>query len=373
MLRFFSLLLVVSSVLSACTSTTLESTSTPVPIITESPAATSTSPPTPTSNPKPSQTVVPSTTPTVTPLAISDPLLVELEKRGYIRAKIASLTTTSLGGSTIFGGFDESQSSLLVQGQYAYLQYVSKETGNCHLIFIRSQADKYELIADIDASQLNPRIQALVTPDGDDFYPLLECSPMGWGDVNQNGKLDMPVTFIWGDRYIGSELHIFEITEEATVVDLTKDLPGIISPWSFNPESTSQVIIDLDWAGHDCIYPPIFIFWVYDWEEANYIDVTPQRDFAEYIGSLKSQITQAYGQPFNPFFLIEPLTELLLMYDRMGQRKTGWKEYLELTNLKNWPNTDARSLKWLQAEIDHFSRAYHSGLPFTPNDYCDPY
>jgi hypothetical protein len=284
-------------------------------------------------------------------LIISDPHLAELEKNGYVRGDLTNFTTMSLGGATSFGGFDDGSSSQLVQDQFAYLQYVSRTTGNCHLIFVKLRADYNEIIADIDVSQLNKRIHAFVTPMGDDFVPFLNCAPMGWSDVNHNGRPDMPVTLLWGNHYTGSELHIFEISDDATVVDLTKDLPGIMSPWDFDPTRTDQVVMDLAWADHDCIYPPIHVFWIYDWRDGPYVDVTPEFDFSDYIASLKSDITQSFGNPFNHYFNIGPLTELLLIYERIGQRDQGWREYKELTNLSHWPDTDPEDMRWLNFQI----------------------
>jgi hypothetical protein len=295
-----------------------------------------------------------------------------LENNGYVRANLAGFATTDLGGSTTFGGPDYKRTvPQLTHGKYTYLQYVAEKTGNCVLVFVVSTGNENTVIATVDVSQLNKRIRGLVTPTGDDFLPWLQCSPFGWGDINRNGRPDIPVTLIWANQYTGSELHIFEIVDDTTVTDLTKDLPGIMSPWDFDPSRTDQAVVDVAWAGHDCIYPPIYIFWIYDWRDGKYVDITPELDFSNYLASLKSDITQNYGNPFNAFSSIGPLTQLLLIYDRTGQRDKGWQEYQDLTDLSHWPGTSIEDVKWLQSDIDHFTQEYKAGKPFTPNAYCN--
>ncbi len=156
---------------------------------------------------------------------------------------------------------------------------------------------------------------------------------------------------------------------KSTVVDLTKDLPGIISPWSFDPSRTWQPVFDLSWATHDCIYPPMAVTWIFDWRDGKYVDITSEVDTSEYIDLLKEIIQKGYGSSFNPLN-IEPLTLLLLTYDRAGRRDQGWQEYLELADLSHYPNTPAIDAEWLKSDVEHFSIEYKKGWPFTPNAYC---
>lgn len=216
------------------------------------------------------------------------------------------------------------------------------------------------MIGNFDVSKLSDRLGKPFT-----------CNPFGWGDVNHNGKPDMSVVFLWANQYTGSETRIFEVVDETKVIELTQELLGVISPWNFDPkmDHTDFAVFDVAWAEHDCIYPPMHVFWVYDWDGQAYVDVTPKIDLSGYLASKKKSITSGYGKPFNPEY-IEPMVEILLMYDKMEQREKGWQEFLAMTDLKNWPGTDAASLKWLKSDVDHFTKQYNGKRPFTPNNYC---
>ena len=321
----------------------------------------------PTSSPEPTQTPIP----TPTQINVSDPRIKELENNGYKRQDLARFEVSASGETTLFGGPDSEHTfPQLVDGPYAYFQYFDEETRNCKLVFADTKDDKYSLISIIDVSELNERIKREVTPTSYSYGPNLQCSPLGWGDINRNGMPDMSVALMWANHYTGSEVHIFEILGESTVVDLVKDLPGIISPWAFDPSQTRQAVFDLSWANHDCIYPPMAVTWVYDWRDGKYEDITTEVDFTQYIDSLRETISHGFGEPFDASVNIEPLTTLLLIYDRTGRRDQGWREYLELTDQSHWPDTPPDTAKWLKSDVEHFTREYKLALPFTPNDFC---
>jgi hypothetical protein len=277
---------------------------------------------------------------------------------------------TVTDGSTSFGGPGfENTAPQLTNGAYSYIQYEQPETGNCHLIFTQSENGENKIIADIDASKINSRIGKVVDTVPD--WGVLICSPLEWGDVNKNGKPDLPIAFNWANQYTGSELHIFEVTDDSKITNLTQSLPGIMSPWEFNPQRTDQMVIDLQWANHDCIYPPMWVYWVYDWSDGKYVDITPELDFSEGIYQLVDDLESGFGKPLNFYGQIEQLALVLLVYEKIGERDTGWKEYERLANEKNWPGTSGINLEWLRSDVAHFKKEYLSGKPFTPNDYCD--
>jgi hypothetical protein len=245
---------------------------------------------------------------------------------------------------------------------------------NCHLLFFYTDIDGTRLIHHVDASKLNERIASLTVSPMDQMYPApLACLPYGWGDFNENGNIDIAVTFLWGNNIDGSEVHVFEVKDGTTIVDLMADLPGIVSPWDYDPHYLDLLVIDLAWVHHDCIYPPIRTFWIYYWDEDAYVDQTPQFDLQDYLTSIVEGLRERHGSPFVPSHDIEPLVKILVMYDKWGRRDVGWQLYEELSDPGKWPGTDEESLRWLEADIEHFRKEYEAGLDFTPNDYCQPY
>jgi hypothetical protein len=321
------------------------------------------------------KTPIPTLTPipTTTEIYISDPRIKELENKGYTREDLEDFRITAEGETTLFGRPDsEPTLPQLVYGPYAYFQYIHELPRHCILVFAAAKDGQYSLLSMIDVSELNERLKELFNPDSYLYYDaILFCNPLGWGDFNRNGKPDMSVSLMWADHYGGSEVHIFEVVDESTVVDLVKDLPGIISPWSFDPSQTRQTVFDLAWAGHDCIYPPMAVAWIYDWRDGKFADITSEIDSTEYIDSLRETIQKGFGSEFNAIENIKPLTRLLLAYDRSGRRDQGWQEYLDLTDMSHYPDTPAFDADWLKSDVEHFAGEYKQGLPFTPNDYCN--
>ena len=205
----------------------------------------------------------------------------------------------------------------------------------------------------------------------EDFSSHVSCLPLGWGDINENGQPDIAVTFLWGNRLAGSELHIFELTDTLEVKNLTQSLPGTVSPWDFALGDSELIVWDFDWVHHDCFYPPLYLFRVFSWGDDQYVDMTSDSEFySAYISSQIETITTQYGQPLNAPFWMKPITTLLLMHERIGQRDQGWQLFLEMTNIDNWPNSSAQDIEWLESDLAHFSAQYHAGAAFTPNNYC---
>lgn len=338
------------------------------------PTITSTSTRAPTSTRRSTATPVPTrtATPAPTSIALSDTRLTDLEAQGYERAALVGFGVNAGEGELAFGGPDtEHTVPQLTTGSLAYLQYTQPETQNCLLVFAQDNGSGYAVIALIDASQMNPRLHGLLSPTSEYGPPTLFCSPQGWGDANQNGLPDIAVTFLWANQYTGSEAHLFEVQADNTVRDLFADLPGIVSPWNYDPADPVLTVFDLQWADHDCIYPPMAVVWLYGWRDGQYLDITAELDLSSYLQRLQAEIEQYFGQPFSPYLTIEPLTQLLVMHDRIGQRAEGWQLYASLTDLKNWPGTDAASAAWLQSDVAHFTREVQVGDPYTANDYCD--
>jgi hypothetical protein len=351
----FSLLLMAALLLSAC------SASRPAPA-----SSTSSPGPSPTLTSRPTKTAAPSATPSPTLITLAAPRLEELSRQGFRPAEelypwviTASTSSTTFGGPSFLNPIPPQISIVHRQGLiYTYAQYNSETNGNCRLLFFVTESGQTTLIAEFEAASYGVPV---------DF---LTCSPIGWGDLNQNDRPDFTMAFDWGVQYTGSEARVYEMSAEGIVIELTRDLPGILSPWDFNPDRTEFPVFDKTWAEHDCIYPPLYVFWVYDWDGEKYVDITPEVDLSGYYNYLSEQLADDYGSPLVPQIHIGPLTTLLVMHEKNGQRSQGWAEYLKLAASDHWPGTSAESLEWLQSDLDHFRQQYESGTPFSPNDYC---
>lgn len=237
------------------------------------------------------------------------------------------------------------------------------------MVFTVLENGQNRVLSIVDASTINQRIyNAAMDP-----IVLWGCFPSDWGDINQNGSPDIAVQFYWGGRLGTAEIQIFEVDHDLEVTDLTRDLPGMISPDWFDPSSTQLTVIDDAWFLHDCFYPQIFVYRVYDWKDGKYLDITPQIDISSYLDQRKTALHAWSGKPFEGKRNIGRLTEFLIMHDRIGQREQGWQEYLRLTDLENWPGTDAENAAWLKSDVEHFQKQYELDHPFTPNNYhCPP-
>lgn len=364
--------------------------STPSPTSTVKPSLTPTQTPTPVPTRRPTQTPIPS----ATRFTSTNPLITQLEEQGYVTEPIYRFEQNPSSGATYFssqgqfgrtnfGGPDfdnpvplEDLTMQLPSGKtYTYVQYMPPEFTTCELLFFASTDDgDNQLIGHVDIATLNDRISDVVTylqenPEAG-FPPL--CLPYGWHDVNKNGKPDMPVLILWGNHYTGGEVHIFEVTDDETIVDLTADLPGPVYHWEFLTDVSSFLVADLAWAKHDCLYPDSpFGFWVYDWDGKSYVDITSEVSLSNYLSYLEDMLKP--GSPFIPELQIGPLVSLLLTYDYSGQRDLGWQKFSEIADVQNWPGTDQAALDWLQDDVAHFTREYEAGAPFTPNSTnCPP-
>lgn len=381
------------AILVACAPPQPAPTPSPTPASSAAVAPTSSVAPSPTATPTRASTPTPAPPPSATPV-LSGPVVKTLESQGYVPGELLRFELFGPDeGATFFtnqgqfwgNGYGGPRLKGPPRGQrlyhaagmgrvYAYLQYVSADQQNCHLLFFVQGNGADRLLADMDVSTLNPRINRVFTSPVDALYPApLFCLPGDWGDINRNALPDLPVTVLWANNYTGGEVHIFEVSEEERVVDLTADLPGAMSHWDFDPGNSFQMVIDLAWAEHDCIYPQSpFSFWVFDWEGAGYADHTAvgRFDFSGYLDALTSLVESRYGGPFQPDVDIGPIVSVLLMYDKMGERDRGWQEFLELTRTEHWPGTDADALRWLQDDVRHLTAQNNAGAPFTPNDYC---
>ena len=96
-----------------------------------------------------------------------------------------------------------------------------------------------------------------------------------------------------------------------------------MSPWAFDPSFPQLVVIDMDWTVHDCLENPLQVFSLFEWSDNGYVDVTADQDYNNFLTSVEEEISSYMGNPFEGETLISPLTLLLVMYDKVGQRGLG--------------------------------------------------
>ncbi|WP_420630977.1 hypothetical protein [Candidatus Leptofilum sp.] len=361
---------------------------TPIPSDTPEPTLTSTPSPTitPSHTPTPTKTPVPTATPTATPFAFNNEIIDALVEQGYQQAPLLRFESpveshtffSNQGqfGNMQFGGPNLAASNHPFErsitfpdgNTYLYIQYeLASQDGffssdSCHLMFFKTTDEETLLIADINISDLSGQVAEINAP--------LFCLPYEWGDFNENGKPDIPVTFLWANNYTGGEVHIFEVIADDTVIDLTSNLPGPVNYWLFDPRYPDQMVVDLQWASHDCLYPHSpFSFWIFGWDGEKFADWTANGtlDFSNAISIWEGWLDSGY--PFEPDIQIGAMVSILLMYDKMGQRDIGWEKFMEFADESNWPDSSPEALAWLRDDVAHFTQQYNAGLPFTPNGY----
>lgn len=384
--------LILLIILSACTVPGIAPQTTPVPwpgdlapTLTATPTATPLASPTLTPTTMP---VVPQTTPLpdlATPTMIAtvplssgsinplDPALVELEEAGWVRSPMAIWQPYPNDSDPTSRADLENPEWELMLDRYAYIQYSTTNipNSNCSMVFLDTSNEQEQVIEIFDAQQLSLRLFKAMNTSDPALRPEFQCYPLGWGDVNENGRPDMAVALVWGNDFTAGELHIFELTSESTVECLTQSLPGVVSPWAFDPSFPQLVVINLDWTMHDCLENPLQVFSLFEWSNSGYIDVTAEQDYNNFLTSLEEEIASYSGNPFEGDILIAPLTLLLIMYDKVGQRALGWDIYTQLTNVANWPGSSEQNIDWLNSDVNHFYQQQLSDIPFTPNNYCE--
>ena len=301
-----------------------------------------------------------------------DPALLELEDEGWVRSPMAIWQPyPNNSDPTSRADLENPQWELLLD-RFAYIQYITtnEPNTNCSMVFLDTSQPDEQVIEVFDAQQISLRLYKEMNNSDPTLIPEFQCYPLGWGDVNDNGRPDMAVALVWGNDFTAGELHIFELTSKSTVECLTQSLPGVVSPWAFDPSFPQLVVTDLGWTAHDCLENPLQVFSLFEWSNNGYVDVTAEQNYNNFLTSLEEEISSYMGNPFEGETLISPLTLLLVMYDKVGQRALGWNIYMQLVEPSNWPGTTEQNTNWLNSDVDHFNLQQLSDAPFSPNDYC---
>ena len=390
---FITIALILLVLLSACTLDGITPKTTPVPwpgdlAPTMTATATMTPIPAATATPPPAVELAASLTPSnaATSTALEpdvevgygainplDPALLDLEAAGMLRSPMAIWQSyPNESDPTSRADLENLQWELMLD-RFAYIQYITanEPNTNCSMVFLDTAKPDEQVIEIFDAQQISLRLfKAMNTPDPQ-LVPDFQCYPLGWGDVNANNKPDMAVALVWGNDFTTGELHIFELTSETMVEWITQSLPGVVSPWAFDPSFPQLLVINMDWTAHDCLNPLLEVFSLFEWREGAYIDVTAEQDYNFYLTSLEEEISANVGKSFDGQTLISPLTLLLVMYDKVGQRSLGWEIYQQLTDPANWPGTTEAELNWLTSDVKHFGEQILTDTPLSPNNFCE--
>lgn len=308
----------------------------------------------------------------------NDAQIQNLIAHGYDLAMLESFDAGVSIGNSSFGGPNQSAKSewsrvseSTTGDQYLFFQYELDDKSRCQLVFAKQDQKRFELLTVIDAASVGNIMGRLMNSSVESSPTPVWCLPAEWGDINQNGRPDIIVSFLWANRLAGSESHIFEIDESEQVVWLNRDLPGVISPWDMATNRSELIVWDFDWVTHDCFYPPLYLFRVFAWQQGSYRDVTAESEIVtEFLEDYIADMKAGFGGALNAEYRMKFIVMILIMYDRVGERSIGWSHFESLTDLENWPESTQRDTDWRNADYLHFEAQYRLGQAFTPNDFC---
>jgi hypothetical protein len=185
-------------------------------------------------------------------------------------------------------------------------------------------------------------------------------------DINQNGLPEFTVI----GRYCpiscthpDTRYDFFEIRNTHSVVDLTGNLPGQLSPR--NLYSTDPPIFNVwESRGYD-LYLNIWLQWLYKWDGAKFANVTREHTDL-YTASAEEQIEELkshYGGPFE--YYDRAVLRILLTYEMAGMRAKALQTFLDLTDISHWPGTSPKFQCWLAISRATILEDYANDRPFS--------
>lgn len=198
-----------------------------------------------------------------------------------------------------------------------------------------------------------------------------------WKDVNKDGTPELILkTYLGGNGWTSVNQHILRVDDDGSAIDLTgyintdfvssvkelKDLNGDGMP--------ELLVMDARWEffwsfGHTCS-PQVER--VYAWDQEEYVDRS--RDYRERylseINGMKDSVKQAYGENVGMECYFGQAITMLLDYEIIGERDKGWKEFLALTDLRNWPTLNKPMVTRFEGLRNFLKKEYESGKAFSP-------
>lgn len=205
-------------------------------------------------------------------------------------------------------------------------------------------------------------------------------SPQGkliWKDVNKDGTQELILkTYLGGNGWTSVNQHILQIDDDGSAIDLTgyinTDFVSSVKELEdLNGDGMPELLVmDARWEFfwnlcHTCS-PQVEK--VYAWEENEYVDRS--KDYKERylseIDGMKDSVKQAYGDNNGMELYFGLATTMLLDYEIIGERDKGWKEFLALTDLRNWPTLNPAMVTRFEGLRNFLKKEYESGKAFTP-------
>jgi hypothetical protein len=268
----------------------------------------------------------------------------------------------------------------------------------CRLLFYRQEKDTYRLMANLDAPQYPPDSRFSGYPfecrlvdwdaahsDGGVFvYPFLtpeedtrQALKMDGfsSDINGNG---LPEFAVWAwycpSACSGDEgsLHFYEVQEDGSILQLTKDLPGVFYPWQMlvSKEPLAFYVFDV---AHE-VDPHVLVenWWVFTWDGSRFVDASSdyQRAYRQRIDEIAGQFRDDFGEAFPGSSQAKArLLSILFLADTSDQRAYGLETFLDLTDLENWPDTDSFTACWLQLQRATAQDANQTGESFSTSPH----
>ncbi|MCS6844856.1 MAG: hypothetical protein NZ528_11145 [Caldilineales bacterium] len=353
---------------------------------TETPSPTPTATRTATPTPTPTRTSTPTPTPTATatpgPLALAlalphDPLVAQLDAQGY---RVAEQQATGPAENQVVAylleppeAADDPSAAVLVPRL---------------LIFQRRAGQAPRLIFQDEGSD------AVLRFAGQGYRPS-QPPPLGWSDLNGDGRLELPIyAYNGGYCWACVRLYVLQLVEDAAGQPAVREITGahpslnlvlnpLIPRWLNNLDGDPALELEVldghfEYAfGLSQEHSP-GLFRPFDWDGQAYRDASLRFPgyFDVQIERARQAVEATYGQPLQGEPEIGSAVLVLLAYTARGQRDEGWAVFQELTEPSRWtgeatPGAVAR----LTAVRDHLRGQYERGEPFAswPKQVPSPY
>lgn len=199
-----------------------------------------------------------------------------------------------------------------------------------------------------------------------------------WGDINQDGNLDIVVDYGYMGRAadVQRQTHIWQIEQDGQLVDLTAEIydtyhlvPSNIQ--DLNDDGVLELYVEDnrgEWYPKGHAY--ISSFKIYAWQgdqvqdiSASFLDWYDERILED-----SESIKDSYDDEIDFSVLEEVLGKafrLLLDYENSGRRDEGWAVYWELADPENWEHIGQPLAEYLNEWREHHKAQYEAGEPFS--------
>ncbi|MDO8551258.1 MAG: hypothetical protein Q7S03_01065 [bacterium] len=200
---------------------------------------------------------------------------------------------------------------------------------------------------------------------------------LNWNDVNKDGITELVLkVYSGGNGWTSVNQQILQVEDDGSAIDLTgyinrdfvssvkeiEDLSGDNIP--------ELLVLDARWEFfwslcHTCS-PQVEK--VYVWGKNGYEDrsLDYKDRYLSNIDSARILVKQLYGKNDMIEGAFGSAIAMLLDYEIIGEKDKGWKEFLELTDLKNWSNLNKATVTRFEELRNFLKKEYESGKEFSP-------